>query len=171
LPDLPLPFLKPLRARHIELAHGWARAVDEIAGVRDERAQGEAEYRQRVRDAVAQQAPVPPRPESLDLAVVDARVSVALEDSQIVRDDLAEHVLEVLAQLRAHRAEITPHLATFGPDLLGALSIGPGNQKAILVERVRRELAALQADAAIEVFDDDHAPVHTPELMKVGANA
>lgn len=71
LADLPLPFLRHLRARHIELAQAWAKAVDGIATVRDQRSELEAGYRQSVPDAVTQGAAVPPRSEELAWRVSD----------------------------------------------------------------------------------------------------
>jgi len=163
LPDLSLPWLRDLRARHVELAQAWATAVDAIGGARDRAAELEGAYRQSVRNAVAVGDPAPARSPELDPAIREAQVAIALEDAQAVRDDLAEHVLQCLAVLRAHRSELAPHFASFNADLLAALARGAANQRSIIAEKMRRTLAELDADGpAIEVFDDN-SPADTPE--------
>ncbi len=88
LPELSLPFLKELRSRHVELAQDWARAVDQIAAVRDEATDAEAACWQAVRETVAASEAPPPRPFELDSALTSAKVAVAVEDAQRARDDL-----------------------------------------------------------------------------------
>lgn len=169
LPNLDLAWFQVLRSRHVELAYGWADAVDAIGAARDEHADREAAYRAQVRSAVAIGDPPPVRSADLDPALREAHVGVALEDARRARDLLAEHVLDCLAELRAHRVDLYPHLGSFSASLLGALAHGSSNQKAIIGERLRRQIAEFESDGpAIEIFDESSTTA-TPELK--GAHA
>jgi hypothetical protein len=169
LPKLaPLPWLQELRERHVECAHAWARAMDEVDAVRDDAAEREDEYRRVVRQATADGVEIPPRAGELDPARWEARRSIAVEDAAAARDDLAEAVLESLAALRAHRAELRPYLSTLSPALLQAVATGAHDQRGIVAERLRRQIAELEADGpAIEIIDEPAGQIPESEEQHV----
>lgn len=171
LPDLAVPFLRELRTRHREVAHGWAAAVDRIGAARDQHADLESAYRAQVRDAIAIGDPPPTRASGLDPAIREAHIAVAVEDAAVARDELAVCVVETLASLRAHRGDLHPHLGALSVSLLNALSAGAENQRALLIERMRRQVAELESDGPpIEVFSDQ-SPVSTPDLKEGAIHA
>jgi hypothetical protein len=154
LPAIPeLEWFRDLRARHVKLAGEFAAADARLDELVDERDAARSAYRRECRAAIDAGTPVPERPAALGEDAVAASRQVALEQRGDAEDALAELVVDVPAVLRERRAELEPYLSRFGTGLLDALHSGPGGQVAVLRERLKRELSALEdGKPAIEVF-------------------
>lgn len=159
----PLAFLQEVRARHQAAAHEWAAAVDRAGETRGGHAELEAGYRKSVRAAIAVGDEPPERPRGLDAAAREARDAIALEDAHAARDDLSRVVIEALSVLREHVADVRPYFPALSPALLGSLSFGVSNRRALVTEQLRRHLTEFEATPAFEVLDaGDDSPA--PEL-------
>ena len=170
LPDLPLPWLQEVRGRHIELAQSWARAMNDVDAVRAEAADREAEYRrvgaERDRDwggdpAAGWRA----RPGALGGSLRDRGRGRRRDPRgpQRARSWLpggaAGHTARTFDRIcRGCRRA-----------LLQAVSTGSRDQRGIVAERLRRQIAELEAEPAIENLDDT-ADEDTPDLKET-ANA
>jgi hypothetical protein len=154
LPETPLDWVDDLRKLHLAAVHGWAEAVESVCDIADDAAEAQASHHRAVRAALAAGGEAPPPPS--DPAVDQARISIAQEDAHDAEERLAEVVVDVLAVLRTRRRELDGHLAHFGAPLLQSLTIGPGGRTGVIAERLRRQLAELEGEPSIEVFDENN---------------
>jgi hypothetical protein len=153
--ETPLDWVNDLRKLHLAAVRAWALAVEAAYDIVDEVAEGQVSYRRTVREALAAGLEAPPAPPS-DPVANQARVAIAQEDVHTEEERLAETVVDVLAILRTRRRELDGHLGRFSAPLLRSLTVGPGGRTGVIAERLRRQLAELEGEPSIEVFDENN---------------
>jgi hypothetical protein len=157
-----LPWVEQLRREHVEAVHALAEAMRDLSRLRSRQEAADKSYRQAVVKAIANGEPTPQREDTDDDVVKAAKVQVCEDFVEQRGEEVAELVLDVLAQLRLRLADLEG--IEFRQAVGTALERGPGafteRRRRILTEQLR-----LARGGGI-VTIDENAPLD-PELQEV----
>jgi hypothetical protein len=149
--DPPVDWIEPLQARHRQAVRDYAEAVRDVGRIRARTEKSDRDYRRRVVKALSAGERPPARAANENGVVADARQELASDVAEERAEELAQVVLDALAEIRIPLLDVQG--VSFSRSLAYALERGPGAFNARQRQRLEAQLRAASA-GGIEILSE-----------------